>query len=61
MNAPDKAKELVYKMYNAHSGAYTFSLASNCALIAVDEILKITNGPSSFKYWQEVRAEIEKL
>lgn len=32
-----------------------------CALIAVDEILGLKEHLESFKYWQEVKTEIEKL
>ena len=35
-------------------------LAKECALIAVDEILK-TNPYKARNYWQEVKTEIEKL
>jgi hypothetical protein len=35
-------------------------LAKQCALIAVDEILK-TNPYKARNYWQEVKTEIEKL
>jgi hypothetical protein len=35
-------------------------LAKQCALIAVDEILKI-NPYKARNYWQEVKTEIEKL
>ena len=35
-------------------------LAKQCAVIAVDEILK-TNPYKARNYWQEVKTEIEKL
>jgi hypothetical protein len=47
-------------------GTLTYKLSKECALIAVDELIKqeekYNNGtfyPS--KYWQEVKQEIEKL
>jgi hypothetical protein len=41
-----------------------YDLAKNCALIAVDEVLKILEHSIPEKhtiYWQEVQKEIEKL
>jgi hypothetical protein len=39
--------------------------AKQCALIAVDEIIKVTVGLNGwidgFQYWEEVKQEIEKL
>jgi hypothetical protein len=36
--------------------------AKKCALIAVDEILNVIEVPSTeYKYWKEVKQEIEKL
>ena len=65
MTPQEKAKELVDKMKSSlfSDGEYD---AKQCALIAVDEILKdkeeidgmrITNDP----YWIEVKQEIENL
>jgi hypothetical protein len=62
MKAKDKAKELVDKFINAtdYNG-----YGQQCALIAVDEILK--NNKILFEdslndiYWQQVKQEIEKL
>jgi predicted Zn-dependent protease len=73
MTPKEKAKELVDKLYqttpneawyNPPLGSLSIEYkaweqAKQCALIAVDEILSIQvvkNG-----YWQEVKAEIEKL
>jgi uncharacterized protein YxeA len=72
MTAKEKAKELVEKYF------YLFSLelentiadyeAKQCALIAVDEILKeygtyykVEVNGKYVSYWQEVKKEIEKL
>lgn len=73
MTPKEKARELVdsFKPYSDWNG---FDLqrellnAKQCALIAVDEIIKSTpckfDGyyyEQNFKYWQEVKQEIEKL
>jgi hypothetical protein len=77
----EKRKELIEKMYNVQDpmNGYPmcFDTAKQCALIAVDEILK--SNPTTFyeeiienigytamrecnsNYWQEVKQEIEKL
>ena len=64
--AREKAKELIDKMYAVHSNSVseiTFYFAKQCALVAVDEIIKIipkNNGwESTLDYWKEVREEIE--
>jgi len=71
MTPKEKAKELFNKYCFAirteetDSGYFTNVLyAKNCALIAVDEILKITWVDKFLTvedYWQEVKQEIEKL
>ena len=64
MKARDKAKELVGKYINLLNGS--FDIAIQCALIAVDEIIKswdedlyVNCGAS--EYWQKVKKEIKKL
>jgi hypothetical protein len=76
MTPKEKAIELINKMYKVHSNSaseITFYFSKQCALIAVDEILKSSykntlsdlgyrftiNGLD--KYWQEVKKEIELL
>ena len=82
MTSKDKAVELVWKYY--HNIEHTISneyaskdweIAKQCALIAVDEILKVTadeddkyetyyqqlNDNQTQVYWQDVKTEIEKL
>jgi isocitrate dehydrogenase len=57
MNSPkEKAIELVdiYSEYNL------IEEAKQCALIAVDEILKAVEGKYD-EYWQEVKQEIDKI
>jgi len=86
MNAKDKAKELVekYKYYvhgyvgssmltNHEYPEQILSQAKKCALIAVDEILKVLDSEwtkldfwveelsGTIHYWQQVKSEIEKL
>jgi hypothetical protein len=69
MNAKDKAKQLVNAFFYADNAdvnsIITISVAKQCALIAVDEIIdneKIDNlEDNNLSYWQEVKSEIEKL
>ena len=71
MTPKEKAYELFdkysYELSN-HIFNGTFDIAKECALIAVDEIIKqlvpierAPNNKSAFQYWQEVKQEIEKL
>lgn len=69
MTPKEKAEELYKRMYTRHSNIYP-STAIECALIAVDEIIKEfenifsiftdKNSPRLI-YWQEVKEELEKL
>jgi hypothetical protein len=80
MTPKQKAKELVHKYeylvdtwdcYNDEPLELEFKLPkmTQCALIAVDEIIKVlvelSEGKFTFihnvEYWQEVKTEIEKL
>jgi len=68
MEPKDKAKELVEKMFNVdldcenEAMCMLYPHAIRCALIAVDEILKLQlNDGYDHKFWQEVKQEIEKL
>jgi hypothetical protein len=75
MTPKEKAEELVIKMYQplpaskeAEKGKENlyynqYNAAKQCALIAVDEILKTFDctTPQSIEYWQEVKKEIQKL
>jgi hypothetical protein len=62
MNNPkEKAEELVDKMKLClfSDGYYD---AKQCALIAVDEIIKVsTNSQNSENYWRQVKQEIVNL
>ena len=71
MTPKEKADELFdkysYELSN-HIFNGTFDIAKECALIAVDEIIKqlvpierAPNNKSAFQYWQEVKQEIELL
>ena len=67
MRAKDKAKELVerFKYRNIRGTEFetmSISLAKQCALICVDEIVKNTlQVPQVLDYWNEVKQEINKL
>jgi hypothetical protein len=69
MEPKDKAKDLVRKMKFATDefGYININMERHkqCALIAVDEILKVLCTPhkneSEYRYWEEVKQEIEKL
>jgi hypothetical protein len=67
MTPKKKAKELVDKFDELLTYLESKSKAKDCALIAVDEILKVCENEIShcsdktYFYWQEVKQEIEKL
>jgi len=60
-NPKELAKELVEKYYHLFSVELENTIADyeakECALIAVDELIKETGS----KYWYDVKLEIEKL
>ena len=57
MSPEEKAKDL-FEIYLLETGNDTF--AKNCALVAVDQILEIIDSNYDFKYWQEIKKELEK-
>jgi len=69
----EKAKELVWKFYNniEHTISDEYSdkdweIAKQCALIAVDELIKswdkdLYENCGASEYWQEVKEELLKL
>jgi hypothetical protein len=63
----EKASEMVEKYVDIQAELeettqFYWGYAVKCALIAVDEILKLYyHLTDEFKYWQEVRLEISKL
>ena len=71
MTPEEKASDLVCDFYNIKSNEYDYGIswemAKQCALIAVDEIIKsvvitsLTIAQNQFDYWQEVKQEIENL
>jgi len=71
MTAKEKAIELVDRFKLKHkffTNSFIKTTAKECALIAVDEILKAVDNPDetylmqdSVNYWTEVKVEIEKL
>lgn len=66
MNAKNKAVELVIKFmkHSFHQGSLPQCRdhAKQCALIAVDEILKIGDEQYyNWEFWEEVKKEIQEL
>jgi hypothetical protein len=67
MNIKEKAIELVNKFYDATDDHWNQDfVAKKCALIAVDELIKVAcdldiDETVTKLYWQEVKKEIEKL
>lgn len=73
MTPKEKAEELIRKYYTwgirKEGQTLSWLESKQCALIAVDEIIKnlvdLSNGEFTFifnvQYWQEVKQEIEKL
>jgi hypothetical protein len=68
MEAKEKADELIRKYYtwgiNKEGQTLSWLESKQCALIAVDEILSIIDEEEqyrAYKYWQEVKREIENL
>ncbi len=65
MTPKEKAEELVYKFMDTH---ISWKQSKQCALIAVDELIKIhyllttTHDTSpSINYWKEIKQEIQNL
>jgi hypothetical protein len=65
MTPKEKAKNLVDKYLDIDSKYeyLSYSMAKQCALIAVDEILSLCwNGNMvAMEYWQKVKQEIEEI
>jgi hypothetical protein len=66
MTPKEKAINLVHKFCSTTDGFYkskkNLKNAKQCALIAVDEILKVIEElRTEVLYWQEVKSEIEAL
>jgi len=67
MEVKVKAEQLVNKMFNwiAGGSVIEYEMAKECALIAVDEILKVASfyndSQAEVTYWNEVKEEIENL
>ena len=57
MTPKEKANDL-FEIYLLETGNDTF--AKNCALVSVNQILEIIYSNYDFKYWQEVKQELEK-
>lgn len=65
MTPKEKAKELFDKYWTLIGykieGSVGRLVIKQCALIAVDEIMKAGIHPLDLLYWDEVKQEIEKL
>jgi hypothetical protein len=69
MTPNEKAKELLLKFMAIQFGDFPTTDAKQCALIAVDEIIKqeaerclaYKETDKFIDYWQEVKQEIEKI
>jgi hypothetical protein len=72
MTAKEKAEDLYIKYIDAYNDrnlqVSDYKFAKQCALIAVDEMLKAVDNPDetylmqhSVNYWTEVKEQIEKL
>jgi hypothetical protein len=62
MTPLEKARELVLKYYWIFGDGYLGQQHIQCALIAVDEIIKNGFNPQlQYNYWQQVKQEIENL
>jgi hypothetical protein len=66
MTPKEKAKELVEKYIEFTDTSDEYGYAKQCALIAVDEILKLVSDDLDLYYkdciyWQEVKTEIQSL
>ena len=71
MTPQEKATDIFNKMFNYRQLSADYTSVESvkvCALIAVDEILKITSlindgcgEETTLDYWEQVKTEIEKL
>ena len=62
--AEEKSQELFDKYWELNTdfdGLVKYELAKQCALIAVDEIMKAGIHPLDLLYWDEVKKAIENL
>jgi hypothetical protein len=56
-----KEVSITIKDYSLVCKVLDIDMAKQCALIAVEELIKATVPLTSTYYWQEVKHEIEKL
>jgi hypothetical protein len=72
MSPKEKADELIGKCYDTfindedeHYTGTAWRLSKQCALVTVNEILKLDirarNSIEPYEYWEQVKTEIEKL
>ena len=60
MTPKEKAEQLVKKYYKLIP-MNTISFSKQCAIIAVDELIKHSFWKKQTKLWEEVKQEIEKV
>lgn len=63
MTPKDKAKDLVDKYLDIDSKYeyLSYSMAKQCALIAVDTVLWMASHYATIEYWNEVKQEIQEI
>jgi hypothetical protein len=63
MTPKEKAEELVnkYSIWCWNEVVCDYEIAKQCALIAVNEVIDQGEFNPNYKYWLEVKKEIEKL
>jgi hypothetical protein len=68
MEAKEKAEKLVLMFLRIENNTpewFNTHIAKQCAIIAVDEIMKILwhthNNESEYRYWEQVKTEINNL
>jgi len=68
MTARSKADQLLIKFkmsecIHGYNDVRDLHAANRCAIIAVDEILKVLSkyGTKEYEYWEEVKNELEKI
>jgi len=61
MAPKEKAMELVGLYWKAKHQPFNYEHAKQCALIAVNEIMKVGINPIDLMYWDEVKREIENI
>jgi hypothetical protein len=61
MKPKEKAEELINKFSDLEDGEMYIGKAKQCALIAVDYLMREAESSMAMDYWFSVKQEIEKL